>query len=66
MGHAIGYDKLAELYLAIAQLLNVEACSWEVVVGRPDAVEAVQLSSTAEDRMRFIVDSARLDPHRQA
>ena len=28
-------------YTCIAQLLNVEACSWEVAVGRPDAVEAV-------------------------
>jgi hypothetical protein len=33
-----------------------EGSSLEVVAGRPGAVEAVQPSSTTEDRLRIIVD----------
>jgi formate hydrogenlyase transcriptional activator len=36
---------------------KLEASSSEVVVGRPDAVEAVPPSSAAEDRLRLLIDA---------
>ena len=56
MGHAVGYGESAEVYL-YSSASKRRSLFLEVAVGRPDAVEAVPPSNTAEDRLRIIVDS---------
>jgi PAS domain S-box-containing protein len=50
------HDESADVYLE-CQLRNVQACASEIIVGSPDAVEAIQSLSATEDPLRIIVDS---------
>jgi hypothetical protein len=52
-GQAIDQVTSAGVHLG-SPASKLQTFSSEFIVGRPDAVEAVQLSSIVEDRLRFI------------